>query len=862
MPEDHPHLAFLTELRGQAEPGRPPRPSPQTSRNRADRVGHGGALRGSVRTLSEFWNERFRGRERDGRPRLPRGVPILLQIDPAADLDFLRSQFGFEVVAEQEDGYVIVASEDIDLDRFVERVGRFEREERGGGGVAQVHRVFPDVEQQLRLERLLDPELLRRWPTLRDTDILVTDIGVACLGESVVPNAPTRSDDETDDAYSVRLQRWRARRDAAYQQWDDLKASREEDILRIVESYAGEVLRIVDGPSNGAAELPDSFTVRVRIRGEGLRDLVLNYPFLFEVASPEQVIVEQAVAPGPAAQLDVAVAAPSADAPPVCVIDSGIQEQHLLLAAATLAKHSRSFLPGLPPTDTADYVAPSGHGTRVAGAVLYPQMIPTQGQYQLPCWILNARVLDANASLPEELFPPLLLRRIVELFHPGETRCRLFNHSISANSPCRRRHMSAWAAEIDLLSFENDILFIQAAGNIPIDGYAGQAGVVNHLVAGRPYPDYLYDEASSRLANPAQSLQALTVGSVSLAEIRTPGWQSFAPAQHPACFSRTGPGIWDVIKPEVVEFGGDNLVAPGNLPTVGTPLVPAQCLEAYPDLVRATLIGGPPTARDEVGTSFAAPKVSSIAAAVAAMLPEEPALLVRALIAHSARWPEWTTELSREESGRVIRSIGYGIPDAPRATGNTPYRVTFVTNGERRIRSREAHVFQIAIPEALRRPEEDIEFLVEVTLSYTARPRRTRRDRRRYLSTWLDWKTSGRNEALDSFKARVFREEAGPVAATTGFDWTITNNKSWGHVEGASRSNGTLQKDWARVRSHELPGLFCIAVVGHVGWDSDPDAFAKYALAVSIEAVGSTVEIYEPIRVETEAIAELVEVVS
>lgn len=862
MPEDHPHLAFLTELRGQAEPGSPPRSSQQTRANRADRPGHGGALRGSAHTLSQFWHDRSRERDRDGRPTLPLGVPILLQIDPAADLDFLRSQFGFEVVAEQEDGYVIVASEDIDLGRFVERVGRFEREEHGGGGIAQVHRVFADVEQQLRLERLLDPELLRRWPTVRDADILVVDIGVSCLGETVVPKAPARHEDETDDGYSMRLQRWRARRDAAYQQWDDLKASREDDIIRIVESYAGEVLRIIDGPGNGAAELPDSFTVRVRIRGEGLRDLVLNYPFLFEIASPEDVVVEHAVAPGPAVPFDVAATAPSRDAPSVCVIDSGIQEQHVLLAAAILAKHSRSFLPGQLPMDTADYVVPSGHGTRVAGAVLYPQTIPTFGQHQLPWWILNARVLDENAKLPEELFPPLLLRRIVELFHSGETRCRLFNHSISANSPCRRRHMSAWAAEIDLLSFENDILFVQAAGNIPIDGHGGQAGVVDHLLAGRQYPDYLYDEASSRLANPAQSLQALTVGSVSLAEIQTPGWQSFAPAQYPACFSRTGPGIWDVIKPDVAEFGGDDLVAPGNPPTVGTPLVPAQCLAAYPDLVRATLTGGPPTARDEVGTSFAAPKVSSIAAVIATTLPDEPALLVRALIAQSARWPDWTTGLSKEESGRLIRSIGYGIPDAPRATGNTPYRVTFVTHGERRIRSREAHVFQIAIPEALRRPEEDIAFLVEVTLSYSARPRRTRRDRRRYLSTWLDWKTSGRNEPVSSFKARVFRDETGSATDASGFDWRITNVKNWGHVEGASRSNGTLQKDWAQVLSHELPEQFCVAVVGHVGWDSDPDAFAKYALTVSIEAVGSTVEIYAPIRIATETIAERVEVVS
>jgi hypothetical protein len=117
--------------------------------------------------------------------------------------------------------------------------------------------------------------------------------------------------------------------------------------------------------------------------------------------------------------------------------------------------------------------------------------------------------------------------------------------------------MSSWAAEIDALADEHDVLVIQSAGNILPTGPVPYPGVKDHLVAGRTYPDYLVERAA-RVANPGQSLQALTVGSVAYDAFEQGAWRSFATAPAwPSAFSRSGPGIWDVIKPEVVEYGGD-----------------------------------------------------------------------------------------------------------------------------------------------------------------------------------------------------------------------------------------------------------------------------------------------------------------
>lgn len=172
-------------------------------------------------------------------------------------------------------------------------------------------------------------------------------------------------------------------------------------------------------------------------------------------------------------------------------IDSGIQEEHRFLSKAIDKSSSHCYLPGL--NDTSDQVNNGGHGTRVAGAILYPNGIPAVSKYKLPCWIQNARVLDDRNSLPDVLFPPNLLRSIVKrYFSDSEEKTRIYNHSIAAFYPCRLQHMSSWAAEMDNLSFENDVLFIQAAGNIHDDSPGPiRLGIKQHLVAGRGYPGYL-----------------------------------------------------------------------------------------------------------------------------------------------------------------------------------------------------------------------------------------------------------------------------------------------------------------------------------------------------------------------------------
>ena len=125
-----------------------------------------------------------------------------------------------------------------------------------------------------------------------------------------------------------------------------------------------------------------------------LMALQKNFPYIFEVSESEEINIGVPVSNCTDLAENVNIVPPSESAPIVCVIDSGIQEQHKYLSAAIISEESVSLIPDNP--SPSDQVGGGGHGTRVAGAVLYPDTIPTSGNYQLPCWIRNFPLGEGN----------------------------------------------------------------------------------------------------------------------------------------------------------------------------------------------------------------------------------------------------------------------------------------------------------------------------------------------------------------------------------------------------------------------------------------------------------------------------------
>jgi hypothetical protein len=195
------------------------------------------------------------------------------------------------------------------------------------------------------------------------------------------------------------------------------------------------------------------------------------------------------------------------------------------------------------------------------------------------------------------------------------------------------------------------------------------------------------------------------------------------------------------------------------------------------------------------------------------------------------------------------------VPDLARATENAENRVTLITEKTYEIHAGEGFVFGIPIPPELRPQGEDYRVRIDVTLSYAAEPRRTRKSRRGYLGVWLDWKASKKRESFDTFQARALKEtDSGDGIDDGNFSWVLGNKKERdGVTNGVCRKNGTVQKDWAIANSYDLPDTFGIVVRGHEGWDrANPNAIARFSLVISFEALGADVKVYERIQLAIE----------
>lgn len=856
MPEGpFPHLALIALRHGPARLTGGGEADPRIAYNKDHRSKHATDLSRNLGRIGQRYQRISITRAEQGLPPLEGGVPFMLEVAEGDEglLDFLESRLGLEVVAEYPDGFLMVSAGDVAMLEFQEILKAFRASKHGSGRAAAVFEIHDEPDAEVRLKRMLGDDLFALWPFPDDREFVLEASFKSPTCDTLKPR-PTQRKREKTQVYEQRLATWEEQHRHAMIEIDNEQMRRETLVEQMIQPYGGILLSGFvhsNTPHSQFAELPDSFSVRIRMPGRGFKDLIQNHPHLFEVSLPDDVVLPENA--GPAEEPDypqVQLISAAADGKAICIIDSGIQENHRLLEQAVDSPTSRCFIPGVPANDVADYVANGGHGTRVAGAALYGPTLPGTSPFEAPFWLQNARLLlGPDAALPEAVHPPVALREIVEHFRDGPRHTRIFNHSICSVRPARTYRMSSWASEIDLLSHSRDVLFIQAIGNICRGhGPQGNPTIEDRLAAGGSCPEYLLENAS-RLANPSQSLQALTVGSIALQTYLDGDRRSLAGATRPSSFTRCGLGLWDSIKPDVVDFGGD-YVWDGANPVILT-FPPDIC----PLLVRSTLDGGPAVARDVVGTSFPAGRVSHIAGLLEKLLPDETTLLYRALIAQSARWPDWAEQAAPDEKKNHIRLLGFGVPDANRATSNSEYRVTCITQGNHSIKAGEAAIFAFYVPEELRRMGQEATIRLDVTLSYSSEPRRTRSSGRRYLAVWLDWICSRPGETLDAFQGRVFsnhlRQKDAEGAEPT---WTLSRRGDWGEVPDTKRDGGTLQKDWTYLRSYELPEVIAVAVRGHEGWARhNPEATARFGLAVSIEAVNRDLLVYEHVQAEVQA---------
>lgn len=517
-------------------------PSDETLNNQKNRKEHANILEEKTSKVTRDWTDGLALRKKQGLPNLPESIPLFLRVDPKIfNPDSLRS-FGIEIISQEEEGFLIGASADLNLailkgkiDKFLKEDGKFKNT------ASQLWDIVTG--KQWRVDHILSKSLLNKWDQIDEAEILVVDIAIACYIH--IPAYPNRGKEEeiTKEQYEEKVGRWEEKKRMAEIEWDNVSFDRQDELENFIHEYHGT---LISDYVNSA----DSFSCRIEISGKGLKDLVLNYPYLFEVEEydnlKQSISIDDELEDYP----ELEIYGPEYDDPNVCVIDSGIQENHVLLEKAIDNDHSISYVKGQKDV-VSDRVVGGGHGTRVAGAVLYPNL-PIANSIKLNAWIQNARVLDDNNIMQSNLYPPDLIKDIIRHYNENYTT-RIFNMSITSNKGHITTRMSKWAESIDREAWERDIVFVIPTGNLKKDQ------ISNYINNGANYADYLLNH-KSRISNPSQSLFSLTVGSICNGEYEDLDLKSFGEIEFPSAFSRTGLGIWDSIKPELVEYGGDYVI--------------------------------------------------------------------------------------------------------------------------------------------------------------------------------------------------------------------------------------------------------------------------------------------------------------
>ncbi len=363
-----------------------------TYNNLQNRKIHGKSLKKVANKLAEDWDTQNNSREEQGLPELPNKeiVPVFLQVDTNLfDPESLYS-FGIEVIAEEDNGFIIGASVDNfkslkeKIDKFIAVEGKFKDK------AAQLWNIIQG--NQWRVDQILSDELRAKWEAISDDEAIVVDISVACYVK--IPKPPSPKKDESARSFKRRYNKWEDKKSELEIHRGELEIQRQDELQVFLVELGAEIMSPFVG-------YDDSFSCRIRIAGKALKDLVFNYQYLFDVTEYDALTYlnhgtrEESL-------IEADFVAPNEGDPKICIIDSGLQENHRLISDAIDTANSKSYLPGN--VSIADEVNSGGHGTKVAGNILFGSIIPKEGIHQHRAWLQNARVLNEHCSLPEALY--------------------------------------------------------------------------------------------------------------------------------------------------------------------------------------------------------------------------------------------------------------------------------------------------------------------------------------------------------------------------------------------------------------------------------------------------------------------------
>lgn len=542
---------------------------------------------------------------------------------------------------------------------------------------------------------------------------------------------------------------------------------------------------------------------------------------------------------------------PHANAPYVCLLDTGLNNAHPLLQPVAHNDDLHTYRPAWNVDDRWP------HGTSMAGIAIYGDLtdaLASHGQWQLTHRLESVKIIAPGAAHPAELYGAVTIESAnrVEVI---PDRKRIYCMAISTPDGRDRGRPSSWSAAVDALTSgatdQQRRLMVLSAGN-------------TDLASRRDYPD---SNLTDGVHDPGQAWNAITVGGYTekalVDQTRNPGWEALA--SHGdlapcACTSLTWKGTKWPYKPDIVLEAG-NMARNANHADPDYIDNALQLLSTSHDFA----INRPLTTFGD--TSAAAAAAARLAAMLWAKYPRLTPEAVRALIIHSATWTEPMVQRFTNAQGEVdydglMRCFGYGAPNLRRLLSSADNSLTLITQGSIQpfhkegsdVKFRELKLHGLPWPVEVLQELGETEVQLRVTLSYFVEPNPGDRGwttKYGYQSHGLRYAVKRARETVPQFEKRINK-----AARDEDYDADHRQESgSWQFRQPATlTTSGCIHSNLWTGSAADLAARGHIAIFPTYGWwNKRPnlrayDRISHYALVATITTPET--DIYTPVATQ------------
>lgn len=540
---------------------------------------------------------------------------------------------------------------------------------------------------------------------------------------------------------------------------------------------------------------------------------------------------------------------PPAGAPTVCLLDTGVTEQHPLLQPIADPLDMHTYNPAWGRDDR------FGHGTQMAGLAIYgdlTQPLSSNGSIELTHRLESVKISPNPSYHTDKYLYGAITRESISRVEINPDRQRVFSMAITTSDDRDQGKPSSWSAAIDALSSgsedEQQRLILLSAGNT--------APQERHNHPNSNMTDAIHD--------PGQAWNALTVGAftekVLLDTKKYPGWSPVANSGDlgpSSCTSMEwGKTAWP-IKPDIVMEGGNMAVNPAyigadyiddalQLLSTGNQFALGKQLVSFGDTSGATALA------------------ARLAAMVQAQHPEYWPETLRALLVHSAQWTEsmkshFIPFKQKDDYRRLLRFCGHGTPNEEELFWSTQNALTLIAQDSIQpyykddgvIKTKDINIHKIPWPTETLGELGETQVEMKVTLSYFVEPNPGERgwiNKYLYASHRLRFDVKRPLENLEHFQQRINKqardEEYNRSATPDSGEWVIGKTL---------RNLGSIHSDTWRGTAAELADRGHVAVYPVIGWWKERANLqrwgnqARYALVIGIRTPDVETNIYTPI---------------